>query len=65
MWQFNWGIFWAVLTALALAKAAEYVFAIGFPLNVTLGMHDFQAIIGRLQAIESAIQERGQEDVNG
>jgi hypothetical protein len=57
MWQFNWGVFWAVLSALLAASEIVWMVAIVMPLNVTLTMADHNAIVGKLGSIESLLLE--------
>ena len=52
-WNFNWGVFWAVLAAFAIMRAL----AVAFPLSVTMTMADFRAIIDRLDSIDSKIED--------
>ena len=61
MWSFNWGVFWAALAAFAVA----HVVTVGMPLNVTLSLTDFRAIVGKLESIESYLSEQQEvEDDN-
>jgi hypothetical protein len=60
MWSFNWGVFWAMLPALVIANAIAKVVAILLPWNVTLSLSDSQAlqsIVGKLESIESLLEE--------
>ena len=49
MWQFNWGVFWAVFFAFAVVKCVGRILSIGFPINVTFEASD--AILSQLQSI--------------
>jgi hypothetical protein len=57
MWQFNWGVFWAALAALIAASGIVWMIALVLPLNVALTMADHNAIVGKLESIESLLQE--------
>jgi hypothetical protein len=55
MWQFSWGVFWAVLVAFGLVKLVGRAVSMALPVNVTLCMRDFQAIVGKLESIEASL----------
>lgn len=63
MWSFDWSVFWAALAAFGIVQLVMHVLAIGFPLNVSLSLYDFQAIVGKLESIESYLME--QQNVDG
>jgi len=64
MWQFNWGVFWAVLVALVIANKIAKITSFFLPWNVTLADDDSRAIENiaeRLESIESSLK-RGDND---